>query len=129
VLAAGDREAAQAEWRRAVETATALRADPLHRALTDLGRRARFTPSDAVPETGHDSAPAADPTALSRLTNREREVLALVAEGLANREIAARLFIAQKTVSVHITNILGKLGVSSRTQAAAIAHREGLHSS
>ncbi|MEU9835666.1 AAA family ATPase [Streptosporangium sp. NPDC048047] len=60
------------------------------------------------------------------LTGREREVLSLVAEGLANREIGERLFIAQKTVSVHVSNILGKLGVSSRTQAAAVARREGL---
>ncbi|GAB2446193.1 helix-turn-helix transcriptional regulator [Streptosporangium sandarakinum] len=60
------------------------------------------------------------------LTGREREVLTLVAEGLANREIGERLFIAQKTVSVHVSNILGKLGVSSRTQAAAVARREGL---
>ena len=46
-------------------------------------------------------------------------MLRLVAEGLTNREIAQRLFIAQKTVSVHVSNILGKLDVSTRTQAAA----------
>nr|BFE86966.1 hypothetical protein GCM10020093_095670 [Planobispora longispora] len=49
-----------------------------------------------------------------------------MAEGLSNREIAGRLFIAQKTVSVHVSNILGKLGVSSRTQAAVVARKEGL---
>ncbi len=60
------------------------------------------------------------------LTPRELEVLALVAEGLTNRAIGERLFISDKTASVHVSNILAKLGVSSRTEAAAVAHREGL---
>jgi DNA-binding NarL/FixJ family response regulator len=60
------------------------------------------------------------------LTAREREVLELVAEGRSNSEIAAVLVISRKTASVHVSNILAKLGVSSRTQAAAIAHRRGL---
>ncbi|MGM0819176.1 MAG: LuxR C-terminal-related transcriptional regulator, partial [Actinomycetota bacterium] len=60
------------------------------------------------------------------LTPREREVLALVAEGASNREIAERLVIAQKTVAVHVSNILAKAGASSRTEAAARARREGL---
>jgi DNA-binding NarL/FixJ family response regulator len=63
---------------------------------------------------------------LSTLTSREREVLRLVADGRNNREIAAALFISPKTASVHVSNILTKLEVSSRTQAAAIAHRSGL---
>ncbi|MFF5209512.1 AAA family ATPase [Streptosporangium sp. NPDC000396] len=109
LLASGDHASALAEWKRAVEDAAALGAQPLSDALAELGRRARFT-----------SAPSA------LLTGREQEVLALVAEGLGNREIGERLFIAQKTVSVHVSNILGKLGVSSRTQAAAVARREGL---
>ncbi|GHH68679.1 LuxR family transcriptional regulator [Streptosporangium violaceochromogenes] len=109
LLAAGDRTAALEEWRRAVETATSLGARPLGEALAELGRRARFT-SDRQ----------------GALTGREREVLALVAEGLANREIGRRLFIAPKTVSVHVSNILAKLGASSRTEAAATARRSGL---
>ena len=62
---------------------------------------------------------------LAALTPREQEVLELLAEGHSNREIAAKLFIAPKTASVHVSNILAKLGASSRTEAAAIAYREG----
>ena len=61
-----------------------------------------------------------------RLTPRESEILALVAEGRTNGEIGRQLFISTKTVSVHVSNILGKLGASGRTEAAAIARREGL---
>jgi DNA-binding NarL/FixJ family response regulator len=53
-------------------------------------------------------------------------VLRLLARGLSNREIGTELFITPKTASVHVSNILGKLGAASRTEAAAIAHREGL---
>lgn len=61
------------------------------------------------------------------LTNREQEVLALVAEGRSNGEIAKTLFVSTKTVSVHVSNILAKLGVGSRTEAAAWAYAEGLN--
>jgi DNA-binding NarL/FixJ family response regulator len=59
-------------------------------------------------------------------TPREEEVLRLVAGGWTNQQIADRLFISRKTASVHVSNILGKLGVDSRVEAAAIAHRLGL---
>jgi DNA-binding NarL/FixJ family response regulator len=62
----------------------------------------------------------------SDLTKRELEVLRLLAEGLAQKEIAASLVISSKTVSAHIQHILGKLGVHSRTQAVAHAYRRGL---
>jgi DNA-binding CsgD family transcriptional regulator len=60
------------------------------------------------------------------LSRREREVLAVIAEGRTNREIGERLFISQKTVGVHVGNILAKLGVSGRVEAAAVAIRLGL---
>jgi DNA-binding NarL/FixJ family response regulator len=63
------------------------------------------------------------------LTARELEVLRLVAAGRSNREIASELFISIKTASVHVSNILGKLGVTSRGEAAATAHQHRLFDS
>ena len=68
----------------------------------------------------------ADGPASDTLTAREGEILALVAEGRSNGEIGKQLFISAKTVSVHVSNILGKLNASGRTEAAAIARRRGL---
>ncbi|WNG18149.1 response regulator [Cystobacter fuscus] len=62
----------------------------------------------------------------SQLSERERQVLLLVADGLTNTDIAQRLGIGEKTVKSHVSNILGKLQVEDRTQAAAFAWREGL---
>jgi len=113
---AGRRDDAQREWEQASEVARQLGATPLASALGDLARRARLGPrSPGYQPPGH----------LAALTAREREVLRLLAEGRTNREIAAALFIAPKTASVHVSNILSKLGASSRTEAAAIAYREG----
>jgi DNA-binding NarL/FixJ family response regulator len=61
-----------------------------------------------------------------RLTPRELQVLSLVASGDSNRTIARELFISEKTASVHVSNILAKLGARSRTAAAATAHRLGV---
>jgi DNA-binding NarL/FixJ family response regulator len=69
---------------------------------------------------------AADPAGSAALTARETEVLALLAEGRTNRQLARELYISEKTVSVHVSNILAKLGVRSRTEAAAVARRDGL---
>jgi DNA-binding NarL/FixJ family response regulator len=63
---------------------------------------------------------------LERLTERELEVLRLVAEGLANKSIADRLAISERTARTHVSNLLAKLGLTSRTQAALLAVREGL---
>jgi NarL family two-component system response regulator LiaR len=65
--------------------------------------------------------PTADP-----LTERELEVLRLIAQGLSNKEIAAKIFVAEWTVRTHVSNILGKLHLASRTQAALYALRSGL---
>ena len=78
---------------------------------------------------GAADSEAAQPTAPGDelgLTPREREVLALVAEGRTNRQIAEALFISDKTSSVHVSNILAKLGVANRAEAAAAVHRLGL---
>jgi DNA-binding NarL/FixJ family response regulator len=66
--------------------------------------------------------PEQDP-ALASLTDQERRILLLIAEGLTNRQIAERLFISPKTAGLHVSNILGKLKVANRTQAAEVAHR------
>ncbi|QAY60270.1 response regulator transcription factor [Microbacterium protaetiae] len=62
--------------------------------------------------------------ALAELTSRERQVLDLLAEGLSNGQIAQRLYISTKTASVHVSAILRKLGVASRTEAAVLATRQ-----
>jgi DNA-binding NarL/FixJ family response regulator len=71
-------------------------------------------------------APAGLPAPAEALTDREVEVLRCLALGQSNKEIAANLVIADKTVRTHVSNILGKLGVTSRTQAALYALRTGL---
>ena len=65
--------------------------------------------------------PEPEPDALPGLTDREREILALIGEGLTNRQIGQRLFLAEKTVKNHISRLLAKLGVERRIQAAVIA--------
>jgi non-specific serine/threonine protein kinase len=69
---------------------------------------------------------SAAPDRLGTLTARERQVLALVAQGASNRAIADALVIAERTAEIHVSNILSKLGVTSRTQAAAYALAQGL---
>ncbi|MFE7902874.1 AAA family ATPase [Streptomyces sp. NPDC057424] len=117
-----ERERATELLRLAHTVARHLGARPLGDAATALGRRARL-PLPPAEEPG--PAPA-DPAEALGLTSRERDVLRLVAAGHTNRRIAQELFISPKTASVHVSNILGKLGVSGRGEAAAMAHRLGL---
>jgi DNA-binding NarL/FixJ family response regulator len=100
----------------------------VERARLDLDRRAAVNGDGAAAGTadgaGHEAdAGHEDPFGL---TPRERQVLALIAEGATNRQIGAALYMAEKTASVHVSRILSKLGVRSRTQAAAVAHRQHL---
>ncbi|MEV8247039.1 AAA family ATPase [Streptomyces rochei] len=99
-----------------------LGARPLADAVDLLGRRARLTLGRAA---GPERVPA-DPAEALGLTSRERDVLRLVSDGRTNRQIAEELFISPKTASVHVSNILAKLGVSGRGEAAAVAHRLAL---
>jgi non-specific serine/threonine protein kinase len=78
----------------------------------------------AIPDRREPSAPP--PTEALGLTPRETEVLRLLADGMSDREIAATLFISPKTVGLHVSNLLGKLGVPSRAAAIAYIHRHGL---
>jgi DNA-binding CsgD family transcriptional regulator len=115
VLAAAGRTAeasAAADASRAV--AQRLGSQPLLRELSALGS-VSAPPSRRAPAERLDTA----------LTAREREVLALVAQGLSNKEIGQSLFISTKTASVHVSNILAKLGASGRTEAVTLARRRG----
>jgi DNA-binding CsgD family transcriptional regulator/tetratricopeptide (TPR) repeat protein len=107
--------------RAAYDAATALGAEPLVRDIETLARRVRISlDAPTVVALGK-----ADAVRLG-LTSREAEVLTLVAAGKTNREIGSELFVSEKTASVHVSNILRKLGVSSRVDAAAIAQRVGV---
>ncbi|MHA7135061.1 helix-turn-helix transcriptional regulator [Oerskovia turbata] len=114
LLGVGDREGAAAHAGEALEEAEDMGAGPLAGALRDLARRGRL------------DLPGLRRSATSVLTDREEEVLLLVAQGLTNRQIGERLFISGKTVSVHVSNVLAKLGASGRTEAVSIAHQRGL---
>ena len=120
VAAGASRTEAAMPLREAHAVAARIRAEPLLRDLELLARRARL---DLAPAR---AAVSAEDTALEQvlgLTAREGEVLDLVARGYTNREIAATLVISVKTVSVHVSHILRKLGTPNRLEAAAIVHR------
>lgn len=133
---AGDREAAASSTAAALGIAQRLGSRWLAEELRGLVARARLVlPIDAAPAVDAPAVGAAEVDAQRArsavedpfgLTPRERQVLALVAGGATNREVGASLFMAEKTASVHVSRILAKLGVRSRTEAAAVAHRTGL---
>lgn len=127
--------AARCKHRAATTLLASRRADArdlLEEALglaEQTGARAIADEVLATARAAHLELPSnipASPPAQLGLTQRELEILALVAEGSSNRQIGAALYISPKTVSVHVSNILAKLGVSSRGEAAALAHRSGL---
>jgi DNA-binding CsgD family transcriptional regulator/tetratricopeptide (TPR) repeat protein len=97
---------------------------PLMRAIQHLARRARIDLSSTSHPVEDREPPAA--TVAFGLTDRELDVLRLVAEGKTNPEIAAALFISPRTAGVHVTHILRKLDATTRVQAATIAERAGL---
>jgi DNA-binding NarL/FixJ family response regulator len=102
-----------------------LGAGPLRREIELLAQRGRLRLEEPVDTTAARTARSSAATALG-LTQREAEVLALVAEGRTNRQIGQALFITPKTASLHVSRILAKLGVAGRGEAAAVAHRLGL---
>jgi DNA-binding NarL/FixJ family response regulator len=121
--AAAHGEAARAAeaLRTAHEVATRLGARPLLEDIDALSRRARISVEvAAAPVLGNE-----DVTRLG-LTPREAEVLSLVAAGRTNREIGTELYVSEKTASVHVSNILRKLAVTTRVEAAAVAQRLGI---
>jgi DNA-binding NarL/FixJ family response regulator len=101
-------------------------AAPLLEEIEALIRRARLQVAAAELPPPDDKSAVPDELERLGLTAREAEVLRLVADGLSNSQIAEQLFISRKTASVHVSNILAKLGVSTRVEAAALAHRRGL---
>jgi DNA-binding CsgD family transcriptional regulator len=111
-VAAGDRAAARTHADAAAAAADQMRAGPLRRAVAATVSRSRLSGAESAGD--------------AVLTRREREVLALVAEGLTNREIGKRLFISEKTASVHLSNVMTKLNAASRTEAVTVAYRRGL---
>ena len=123
----GEVHAAAEPLRTAHAIAAAIGAPLLDARIEGLGRRLRIdlTSRDAA-RTGDAIASPAGPADPFGLTAREREVLVLVAEGYTNRRIAGTLFISESTAGVHVSNILGKLAVGTRTEAAAVAVRLGL---
>jgi DNA-binding NarL/FixJ family response regulator len=115
LLAAGARNEATEAAGAAHAVAARLGAEPLLARIEALARRGRL-----------DIAGVTQSEGAAGLTPRELEVLRLVADGRTNQQIADVLFISRKTASVHVSNILSKLDVRTRGEAAAIAHRLGL---
>ncbi len=111
---AGDRDEAAALLRQADEIAFDIDAELLRTEIAQMARRVGVVPPPGVESAGE---------ALVGLTPRELEVLRLVTAGRSNRQIGEELFISSKTASVHVSNILAKLGVSGRGEAAAEAVR------
>jgi DNA-binding CsgD family transcriptional regulator/tetratricopeptide (TPR) repeat protein len=121
LLASKTPKPAAAVLRHAHQTAGELGAGPLQREIERLAQRARI---DLTPPTATvNKAATASAATQHGLTSREQEVLQNLVEGRTNRQIARTLLISEKTASVHVSNIMSKLGATNRSEAAAIAHR------
>jgi DNA-binding CsgD family transcriptional regulator/tetratricopeptide (TPR) repeat protein len=120
------REQVEPSLRAAHATASELGAASLRAEIEALARRGRLNLGTDAATTPPPAPEPPSPLDRLGLTAREQEVLALVAIGRTNRQIAETLFISPKTATVHVSNILGKLGVRSRVEAATIAHRLGI---
>jgi DNA-binding NarL/FixJ family response regulator len=121
---AGDRSTAERDAVEAFRVASGIGAVPLADRIASFARQQRLTIAD-LPR-GPAPSTATGEVQQFGLTHRELEVLAMVADGRTNPEIAKALVISPKTASVHVSNILAKLGVASRVEAATLAHRLGL---
>lgn len=104
---------------RAVATGDAVVSPRVTRRMLELF-------AEELPSAAADAAPPRDDARLAELTQREREVLLAVAEGLSNAEVAQRLFLSEATVKTHVGRILAKLGVRDRVQAVVFAYESGL---
>jgi DNA-binding NarL/FixJ family response regulator len=126
--AAGDRQEAGRGISQAYALARRVGAAPIADEASALARRTRLSLAQPDADADADLARPApeDPLARFGLTEREREIVVLLAAGRSNPQIAEALFISPKTASVHVSNILAKLGVDSRIEAAAVAHRLGV---
>jgi DNA-binding NarL/FixJ family response regulator len=122
VAEAADHGAATAALRDAVATARRLGAVPMLAWLSGIARQLHVP----IDSRARGDRPEAAPSRPFGLSVRELEVLELVAVGHTNRRIADDLFITESTAGVHVSNILSKLGVTSRTEAAALAIRSGI---
>jgi DNA-binding NarL/FixJ family response regulator len=111
---------------RVVAAGDALLAPEVTRRVIERYARAASGPAAASEPTAREAAAASAPEPASLLTEREREVLHLLAQALSNVEIAERLYIGEATVKTHVSNILQKLGVRDRVAAVVYAHRHGL---
>ncbi len=109
---------------RSVAEGHALLAPQMTRSLIERYTSGRRTPSAQAPDPGASGGPAS--TGLGSLTERERDVLALLAQGLSNAEIADHLVLGTATVKTHVSRILTKLDLRDRVQAVVLAHRAGL---
>jgi DNA-binding CsgD family transcriptional regulator len=121
----GARQQAARELDAARQPAEMLGAAPLLEQILHLAKVARIELEESAGEH-HVRAIPEQAGNIPPLTDRERQVLALVADGKTNRQIGAALYMSPKTASVHVTHILDKLGVQTRVQAAAVAVRLGL---